>query len=554
MSSETEEIKKEAEEVHVEESKQQDADDELPTDDSDLSNLDRRIWVVTTAGMPWRTGTAVNPLLRALYLTRGRPKHHVTLLIPWLPDPKSRKQLYGKDNFFATCTEQEEWIRDFCRTRAHCEAEEGILRIQFYESVYQAGFGSIFPTVDICGLIPDDEADVAILEEPEHLNWIRVPKVNEEDGDSEDNEKKERDMRQLGWTYKFRHVVGILHTNYAAYMKDYGLGAGLIAAPAISMLSSIVVRAYCHRVIRLSAVLPSLAPKKEVTSNVHGVRFEFLTAAVPRADDSDEFYAPVYFIGKIIWAKGFDKLLELQELYKKSNGDYFEMDIYGGGNDEKHIARALFGRKKLSNIESGEELKDEDRTPSANDLKALEVFDEKSSLRRKLSAGSKEAAEAQSFEVIRSQSGRSEDIVESGENPFSIIGDLSGKTLWTGLAASKAIYSLGNAMAKTGLNMSFVEKEDSSDSEGEQNATKEIVEGDKEKTKKKFVFDPPRNKYEFRRHPIPARFLGVKDHAELRDIPEHKIFLNMSITEVLCTTTAEALAMGKFAIIPKHRK
>jgi hypothetical protein len=73
------------------------------------------------------------------------------------------------------------------------------------------------------------------------------------------------------------------------------------------------------------------------------------------------------------------------------------------------------------------------------------------------------------------------------------------------------------------------------------------------KKKKKF-FDPPKSRYEFRKNPVPARFLGVKDHALMRDIPEHKIFLNMSTTEVLCTTTAEALAMGKFAIIPKHRE
>jgi hypothetical protein len=93
------------------------------TADSDLSNPDRRIWVVTTAALPWRTGTAVNPLMRALYLTRGRPKHHVTLLIPWLTDEKSRKKLYGAENAFTErgMEEQEEWIRDFCRSRAKCE-------------------------------------------------------------------------------------------------------------------------------------------------------------------------------------------------------------------------------------------------------------------------------------------------------------------------------------------------------------------------------------------------------------------------------------------------
>lgn len=101
------------------------------TADSDLSRPDRRIWVVTTAGLPWRTGTAVNPLMRALYLTRGRPKHHVTLVIPWLTDEKSRKKLYGADNAFTERgeEEQEEWIRNFCRTRAGCEGMSFVLHL-----------------------------------------------------------------------------------------------------------------------------------------------------------------------------------------------------------------------------------------------------------------------------------------------------------------------------------------------------------------------------------------------------------------------------------------
>ena len=69
--------------------------------------------------------------------------------------------------------------------------------------------------------------------------------------------------------------------------------------------------------------------------------------------------------------------------------------------------------------------------------------------------------------------------------------------------------------------------------------------------KPKFVFDPPASRFEWRRHPIPAKFPGVVDHAQLKNIP-HKIFLNPSTSEVLCTTTAEALVMNKFVIIPKH--
>jgi hypothetical protein len=36
---------------------------------------------------------------------------------------------------------------------------------------YHDEFHSIFPMGDISALIPDDEADICVLEEPEHLNW-----------------------------------------------------------------------------------------------------------------------------------------------------------------------------------------------------------------------------------------------------------------------------------------------------------------------------------------------------------------------------------------------
>ena len=79
--------------------------------------------LVTTAALPWRTGTAVNPLLRALYLTRGRPKHYVSLVIPWCPEEKDRILTLGKDHSFATSEEQEAWIREFCRDRAGCSGK-----------------------------------------------------------------------------------------------------------------------------------------------------------------------------------------------------------------------------------------------------------------------------------------------------------------------------------------------------------------------------------------------------------------------------------------------
>lgn len=43
-----------------------------------------------------------------------------------------------------------------------------------------------------------------------------------------------------------------------------------------SYMNIIMARAYCHKIIKLSAVIQSLAPEKETVCNVHGVREKFL--------------------------------------------------------------------------------------------------------------------------------------------------------------------------------------------------------------------------------------------------------------------------------------
>lgn len=87
---------------------------------------------------------------------------------------------------------------------------------------------SILALGDITEVIPDEEADVAVLEEPEHLTWYHHGKR---------------------WKIKFRLVIGIVHTNYLEYVRREKNGQ--LQAFLLKYVNSWVVNIYCHRVCLL---------------------------------------------------------------------------------------------------------------------------------------------------------------------------------------------------------------------------------------------------------------------------------------------------------------
>lgn len=169
---------------------------------TDISDKSKRILVVTTAAMPWKTGTAVNPLLRAAYLTQDRKDvgGSVTLMLPWLERKDDQVRVYGANGIFATPDDQESYIRTWLRESANMPRASEELNIQWYTAWQNKVENSIYSMGDITAVVSADDVDICILEEPEHLNWYRAP------GES--------------WTKKFKHVVGILHTNYFSYALD----------------------------------------------------------------------------------------------------------------------------------------------------------------------------------------------------------------------------------------------------------------------------------------------------------------------------------------------
>ena len=211
-----------------------------PTWESDMTPSSERgvreFWIVTTASLPWMTGTAVNPLLRACYLSkRNRPHANgqstVTLLIPWLESLEDRVALYGESWKHATKELQEDYIRRWVCESAGLEleskVESGGIRIQFYPARYHANLSSIFAMGDLCQLIPETSSlgpgspgPVCILEEPEHLNFYRWQswrdkfnrKCQHLQGDMID--EKVMLIILLPFFNRLKDVVGVLHTNY----------------------------------------------------------------------------------------------------------------------------------------------------------------------------------------------------------------------------------------------------------------------------------------------------------------------------------------------------
>ncbi|XVE73906.1 hypothetical protein DITRI_Ditri11bG0156100 [Diplodiscus trichospermus] len=290
--------------------------------------MDRKqhIAIFTTASLPWMTGTAVNPLFRAAYLAKGGERK-ITLVIPWL-SLKDQNLVYPNNTTFGSPSEQESYIRQWLEERI---AFISGFDICFYPGKFAVDKRSILPVGDISEIIPDEEADIAVLEEPEHLTWFHHGKR---------------------WKTKFRLVIGVIHTNYLEYVKREKNGR--IQAFLLKHVNSWVVSIYCHKVIRLSAATQDYP--RSIICNVHGVNPKFLEIGKKKSEQQHSsnraFTKGAYYIGKMVWSKGYKELIKLLRDHQKELAG-LEVDLYGNGEDSNEVKEATKKLKLTVRVHSG---------------------------------------------------------------------------------------------------------------------------------------------------------------------------------------------------------
>lgn len=122
---------------------------------TDIADKSKRIWIVTTAVLPWMTGTAVNPLLRAAYMLKGRKASggSVTLMVPWLDTEEDQIKFYGSKRF-DTPADQEVYIRDWLANTANMKEASTDLNIRWYPAWQNKVENSVYSSGDITALIP----------------------------------------------------------------------------------------------------------------------------------------------------------------------------------------------------------------------------------------------------------------------------------------------------------------------------------------------------------------------------------------------------------------
>lgn len=255
--------------------------------------------IVTTAALPWRTGPSFLSLWHACGLSDLGLR--VAYVIPWLSE--ASQKLVWNMVYFHHAEEQYEYLRQEA-SRLGCPALPDFF---FYRGRYSSFIRSIIPLQDVFSAIPSTR--VIVLEEPEHLTWYPAT----------------RRRRAV----KAETIIGVVMTNYEYYVRSS-------LPPGLRWLG-ILIAGWHRRLIRRHTDLAvPLSPAVSLEGMGHPYREGRITgvlapyAEVPPVEEETD---GIYFLGRLVWDKGLDILIEIACQSGRS------IDIYGDGPDAGDIAR-----------------------------------------------------------------------------------------------------------------------------------------------------------------------------------------------------------------------
>ncbi|PHT37984.1 Digalactosyldiacylglycerol synthase 1, chloroplastic [Capsicum baccatum] len=105
-----------------------------------------------------------------------------------------------------------------------------------------------------------------------------------------------------------------------------------------SSKSQFSIQSMSIQVLRLSATTKDLP--KSVVCNVHGVNLKFLKIGekmvVERQSGQQVSSKGAYFLGGMVWEKGYRELIDLLSKHK-SELDSFNMDVFSNGEDAHEV-------------------------------------------------------------------------------------------------------------------------------------------------------------------------------------------------------------------------
>jgi len=249
-----------------------------------------KIDIVVPSCFPWLTGPVFSSLEKAIgFRKRG---YDVRLHIPWIPS-KHQPAFFPPGVVFESPIQQVAAINSFVRMDLSQE-------IAFFEC-------DVLP----CDLIPTrplhefvrTDTSMLLMEEAEHMLWrtglFTTP-------------LKKR-------LQPHTKVVGIIHTNYPAYASN------TVGAWCSAWRHAALVARHCHVTICISRALTSLF-FRPVLLNTISLRSQF-TSTAPAYDG---VVCGFYFIGKLVWQKGFRELCDMAPRE-------FVVDVFGSGGDREAL-------------------------------------------------------------------------------------------------------------------------------------------------------------------------------------------------------------------------